>query len=165
MIEPLDKAWGENSRSRAAASSTASGRPSRRRHTAMTAPAFWRQREDPFVSLARSTNKAMAGYSMSASAAASDPWMGRRAGASGYSRSAAIRSGVLLVVTTRSFGQFATSRATSGAADNDLLEVIQEQERLLVADEGNDTLPERRPSASFTSSVCASSGKEVRGVE
>ena len=60
-----------------------------------------------------------------------------------YSRSAAILSGVLLVVTIRSAGQRSTSPATSGAADDELLEVVQEQERLLVADQRGDALTQR----------------------
>ena len=71
------------------------------------------------------------------------PPRGSSSGASGYSRSAAILSGVLLVVTIRSAGQRSTSAATSGAADDELLEVVQEQERLLVADQRGDAFAQR----------------------
>ena len=68
---------------------------------------------------------------------------GARAARARYSRSAAIRSGVLLVVTIRSAGQRAIRRDTSGAADDDLLEVVEEQERFLVADQRGEALAER----------------------
>ena len=56
-------ASGDRSRSRAAASSSASGRPSRRRQTAATAAAFSGvSSNEPLVVIARSTNRATAGY-------------------------------------------------------------------------------------------------------
>ena len=94
-------ASGDSSRSRAAASSSASGRPSRRRQTAATRLRSRRQLERASRARARSTNSATAETRARAARAA-------------YSRSAAILSGVLLVVTIRSAGQRSISRATSG---------------------------------------------------
>ena len=93
-------ASGVRSRSRAAASSSASGSPSSRRQMA-------------------STTASLAGVSVRGPGRARRRARRRHplgSGESGYSHSAAIRSGVLLVATIRSSGHASTSRATSGAA-------------------------------------------------
>ena len=157
-------ASGERSRSRAAASSSASGRPSRRRQTAATAPAFSGvSSNEPLVALARSTNSATAGYAMSDSVESVSDDGGSASGASGYSRSAAILSGVLLVVTIRSPGQRSISPATSDAADTTCSRLSRSRSAFLSPISAATPSPSVRPSASFTSSASATAGRKSAG--
>ena len=50
-----------------------------------------------------------------------------------------------------------------GRGRHDLLQVVQEQERLPLADQGDKPSPSVRPSASFTSSASASAGRKAAG--
>src|SRR5439155_4697366 len=89
-----------------------------RRQAAATAPALSGvSSNEPLVVLARSTNSAIAGYELSDSVDPGSEGGGSSSGASAYSRSAAILSRVLLVVTIRSPGQRSIRPATSEAAD------------------------------------------------
>ena len=143
-------ASGDRSRSRAAASSSASGRPSRRRQTAATASSFSGvSSNEPLVDLARSTKSAIAGGSSS--------------GASAYSRSAAILSGVLLVVTIRSSGQRSIRPATSGAAATTCSRLSRSRSAFLSPISATMPSPSVRSSASFTSSASARAGRNCAG--
>ena len=75
------------------------------------------------------------------------------------SRSAAILSGVLLVVTIRSSGQRSTSPGDLRSGSDDLLEVVQEQERLPVADQRDDPVAER-PLLSLLHVECFGEGRQ-----
>ena len=89
---------------------------------------------------------------------------GSASGASGYSRSAAILSGVLLVVTIRSPGQRLRQPGHLRSGRHDLLEVVQEQERLLVADQRDDAVAERPSLGLLHVQRVRESGEEFRGV-
>ena len=77
----------------------------------------------------------------------------------GCSCSAAILSGVLLVVTTRSSGQRSTNRAMSGAADTTCSRLSRSRSAFLSAISAAMPSPSVRPSASFTSSVSATEAR------
>src|SRR5207302_2593368 len=83
----------------------------------------------PRAVLARSTNSSTAG--------------GTSSGASGYSLSTAILNGVLLVATIRSSGAMRDQLGHLGRDCDELLEVVQEEERLLVADQRGDAFTQR----------------------
>ena len=89
---------------------------------------------------------------------------GSSSGASGYSRSAAILSGVLLVVTIRSSGQRLDQTGHLGSGRHDLLEVVQEQERLPVADQCDDAVAERPSLGLLHVQRVRESGEELRGL-
>ena len=102
---------------RAAASSTASGSPSRRRQISATAASAAKLAS---TARARSMNSATASVSSSGSTAyRCSPW---------------IRSGSRLVTRTRTCGAASRSAVTRGAPGDDLLEVVQQQERTLRAE-------------------------------
>ena len=105
---------GSSSRVRAAASSIASGRPSRRRQISATAAALPSVRAKPGrTARARSVNSATAGQAAtSATGAVAGP---AGSGGTGYSRSARSPSTVRLVATITSPGQRASSSPRSRA--------------------------------------------------
>ena len=141
------RASGVRSRSLAAASSSASGSPSRRRQTSVTTASFAAVSSSVG---ARATNSETAGPISS--------------GASWYSCSAAIRSGVLLVATTRSSGQESTSRASSTAAAATICSRLSRRRSALRLPRSVSIPSARvRPSASFTSSASASAGTKPAG--
>ena len=88
---------------------------------------------------------------------------GSSSGASGYSRSAAIRSGVRLVVTIRSSGQRSTSRPTSGAAATTCSRLSRSRSAFLSPISATTPSPSVRSSASFTSSASARAGTKPAG--
>ncbi len=137
-------ASGERSRSRAAASSSASGRPSRRRQTAATAAAFCGVSSNEPSRRSRALDEQRDGrIVMSDSVEPGSDDGGSASGASGYSRSAAI-------LQRRPAGDHDPEPRAAldqpgdlRSSRHDLLEVVQEQERLLVADQGDDPVAER----------------------
>jgi hypothetical protein len=109
-----------------------------------------RELERALTVCARSTKSTIAGESSS--------------GASAYSRSAEIRSGVLLVVTTRSPGQRSIRRAISGTADATICSRLSRSRSALLSPIST-AMPSSsvRPSASFTSSSSARVGTNCAG--
>ena len=100
---------------------------------------------------------------MSASAVTGPDVGGSASGASEYSRSAAIRNGVRLVVTIRSLGQRSTSRATSGAASTTCSRLSRSRSAFLSPMRETTPSPSVRSSASLTSSAAARAGRNASG--
>ncbi len=108
-------AAGESSRIRAAASSIASGRPSRRRTISATACPFAAvSMKSGRTAIARSTNSRTASASMR-SATSVTPAAGSESGGTGNSCSPEIRSGARLETITVSLGAERRRSATTGA--------------------------------------------------
>ena len=155
-------ASGDRSRSRAAASSSASGRPSRRRQTAATASAFSGvSSNEPLVVVARSTNSAT-------------PDTRERLGRAPTRRELERGERVLPLggdpERCPARGHDPQPRAALDqtghlrSGRHDLLEVVEEQERLLVADQRDDALAERPPLGLLHVQRVRESGEELRGV-
>ena len=132
---------------------------------AATAPAFCGvNSNDAVVDRARSKNSAIAGDDMSDSIGSPSDAGGSASGASAYSRSAAILSGVLLVVTIRRLGHRSTSRATSGAADTTCSRLSRSRSALPSPISETMPSPSVRSSASLTSSAAARAAMKPSGV-
>ncbi len=89
---------------------------------------------------------------------------GNASGASGYSRSATILSGVLLVVRIRNPGQRLDQPGHLRTCRHDLLEVVEEQERLPVADEGDEPVSKRPSFGLLHVEHLGESGEKVGGI-
>ena len=109
-------AWGVSTFPRAAASSIASGRPSRRRQISATAAAFSSvSAKSGRTSMARWTKRATAGYTESSSAGSRRPASGTGSGGTGCSCSPRRCSAARLVTTTLRPAQAPSSSAMAGA--------------------------------------------------
>ena len=127
-------ASGDRSRSRAAASSSASGRPSSRGRSLRPLRRSPASARTSLGSTSRARRTSCDRRRDSSERRERDTRVRRRSSAASCSWS-----------TIRSSGQRSISAATSGRGSDDLLEVVQKQERLPVADQRDDAVAERSP--------------------
>jgi hypothetical protein len=161
-----------SARTRAAASSIASGSPSSRRQISTTAVTLsWVTAKPGWTATARSANSRTTGWAMASPAEA--PGSGRPSGGTGHRASPRIPSGSRLVASTRSLGQRPSRLSTSRAAASITCSQLSSTSSVWVADSastrrliasrgmagGSSNPTSRRPSALVT--ACGTSPGSV----
>ena len=117
LVSRANSASGGSSRTRAAANSMASGRPSSRVHTSAIAGALAAvTRKSGRAACARARNRATAAYCVSRSSGGRCPGMASDNGGTGYTCSPRSRSGRRLVTSSFAPRLVSSNPATSGAA-------------------------------------------------
>ena len=134
---------------RAAASSIASGRPSRRTQISATAGAFSFVTSNPgFTARARSMNSATASYCESCDSEGRLAGSGRPSGGTGYSCSPDTCSALRLLVRTARFGQAARSSLTDAPAPSTCSKLSRTSSAASRPEVVDDAL-DRRPAATL----------------
>ena len=147
-------------RAREAASSMASGSPSTRRHSSVTAATMSSVRSHVApLAVARSRNKAAAGEASGSRSSMPGSTNGSRT----RSCSSGTPMGSRLVATTWTPSLAASRRVVSSAVDaTDVLAVVEHHDRVLVAHAHGEGFGDVKPSSALSTETSASASRSAR---